>query len=226
MEYPIAPLLYIFCMKVSLVEIELQLKKRLQHPYKWYRKQNNTWDFYTNFIYSTLNWEDLIPKIIKTGVNNQLDKNEIFYYTINRWYNFWSALAIENLFTEIKGIEAISNSKSITTDFIFNGIEFDHKTSVFPKKFKKTLTEAQENERELIIWLYKNQSTQKRFHLENRLFVVVHQSDGEHWKLKAEISLLKEEIHNYVSNFSPSQLHSFNFTFKIKTLSDIIWVTR
>ena len=54
---------------------------------------------------------------------------------------------------------------------------FDHKTSVYPSAFKKTLEYAKEHREELIDWLYENQSKQQRFHMKNRLFVVVFSSD-------------------------------------------------
>ena len=213
-------------MKINLSEIETELKKRHQYPYRWFRKQNDIWDGYTNFIYKTHSWEDLIPKIAAIVKEYQLDKKELFYYAINRWYNFWSAMAVEHIFSNCKGIVPEQNSKNKLVDFTLQGISFDHKTSVFPKHFQNDLVNAQENKRELISWLYKNQSTQQRQHFKNRLFIIVHKIDGEHWKLKAEPKLLEKEIENYMSNFKPSQLQKFIFTAPTETFSDIIWVSR
>ena len=52
---------------------------------------------------------------------------------------------------------------------------------------------AKNNPAELIQWLYSNQSQEGRKHLKNRLFLVLVDKNKEHWKLKAEISLLKKE---------------------------------
>jgi len=213
-------------MKIIQKDIELELKQRHQYPYKWYRKQNDIWDAHTNFIYNTPKWEDLISKIAALVKEHQLDKKELFYYAINRWYNFWSAMVVENIFSNCNEIISHPNSKNRTIDFTLQKIPFDHKTSVFPKHLKNDLLYAQTNKRELIEWLYKNQSSQKRHHFKNRLFVIVHNKKGEHWKLKAEIKLLEKEIKNYVSNFKSTQLQKFIFTPNKETLSDIIWVTR
>ena len=94
------------------------------------------------------------------------------------------------------------------------------------KHLRNDLIRAQSRKEQLIEWFYKNQSEQNRHHLSNRLFIVVYDSNEEHWKLKAELNLLKREIQKYTTHFSPSQLHSFTFAEDTKTLSDIIWVER
>jgi hypothetical protein len=76
----------------------------------------------------------------------------------------------------------------------------------------------------LIVWLYKNQSSQQRHHFKNRLFIVVYDQKGAHWKLKAELSLLKTTIEKFVADFRPEQLHSFSIGGR-KFLSDVIWVS-
>jgi len=54
----------------------------------------------------------------------------------------------------------------------------------------------------------------------------VHNKNDDHWNLKAELELIKTEIHNYVAKFSVEQLYSFIFEEGQKTYSDIIWVTK
>jgi len=213
-------------MNIDLEEIEAQLKHRLKYPYNWYRKQNNSWDGYTYFIYQTPTWEALIPKMAAVVEKENLDKKELFYYAINRWYNFWSAMAVEHIFSTCNGIVPEKNSKNRLVDFKLQGVAFDHKTSVFPKGFNKSFEYAKKNPRELIEWLYKNQSLQQRHHLKNRLFVIVYDKTGEHWKLKSEINLLGKEIKNYVSNFTPHLLQKFIFTSQTETFSDIIWIEK
>jgi len=213
-------------MNINLEEIEIQLKNRLQYPYNWYRKQNNIWDSYTNFIYNTPTWEALIPQMAAVVEKENLDKKELFYYAINRWYNFWSAMAVEHIFSTCDGIVPENNSKNRLVDFALQGVSFDHKTSVFPKGFNQTIEYAKKNPRELIEWLYKNQSIQQRHHLKNRLFIVVYDKKGAHWQLKSEINLLEKEIKNYVSNFTLHQLQKFIFTSQTETFSDIIWIEK
>lgn len=213
-------------MKHSLVNIEYELKKRWDYQYVWRRKQNNVWDGYTNYIYNILHWEELIPKIAATAATHKLNKHEIFYYAINRWYNFWSAQAVEHIFNQSKQVVAVTNEKDKNKDFFIDNLPFDHKTSVFPKGFNASCSYAQQHKRELIAWLYKHQSNQQRHHLKNRLFVMVFDAKGEHWKLKAEIALLKIAIEKYMQGFKVSQLEPFTFVGQTTTYSDIIWVTR
>lgn len=212
-------------MNFSVEKIETELKKRLKYPYQWGKKQNDTWDAYTKFVYETLSWEALLPKMAEAVEKHNLDKRSLFNYTINRWFNFWSAVAVEAIFNQSKLVQK-AEIKNSEVDFYIHKIPFDHKTSIFPKRFQKSFKEAQENERELIVWLYKNQSKQQRFHLKNRLFIVVYNTDGEHWKLKAYINLLKNAIENYLTSFTLQNLHSLTFANGQHALSDIIWVSK
>ena len=70
-------------------------------------------------------------------------------------------------------ISPTKNPKDRLVDFKIHDIPFDHKTTVFPKQFQKSIHYAKTHEEELITWLYDNQSTQQRHHLKNRLFIVV-----------------------------------------------------
>ena len=211
---------------LELGNIEIELKKRLPYHYVWGQKQNDLWDNYTNFIYKTQTWEALIEKIKIVIVEKHLNKRQAFNYAANRWFNFWSAQAVEQIFIEIEGIEPVTETKDSEKDFYLFTIPFDHKTSVFPKQFEKSFEYTQNHKPELIEWFYKHQSTQKRFHHKNRLFIVVYAKNGEHWKLKAEITLLENAIEKYVAAFKPEQLHSFTFADEQTTLSDIIWVSK
>lgn len=217
---------FINIMIKRLLNIEKELKNRWHYPYKWYRKQNDVWDNHTNFIYTISNWEELIQAIASVVQSKNLDKKETFYYAVNRWYNFWSALAVEEIFCALPGVLPSKNNKNRLIDFSIKSIPFDHKTSVFPKGFSKGIDFAQANPKQLINWLYNNQSSQKRHHNANRLFIIVHSEKGDHWKLKAEISILHQAISNYVATFDAGQLTSMKFSDNSTALSDIIWVTR
>ena len=203
---------------MDLARVERELKKRLPYQYRWGRKQSNSWDNDTNFIYKTYTFETLLKR---TENFDQALKD----YALNRWYNFWSAMAAEDIFASHSNVVANKNSYDKLVDFTINNIPFDHKTSVFPKGFNQSYEYARNNEKELIQWLYDNQSQQGRKHLENRLFIIMFDTTNQHWKMKAEISLLKEEIDQYVENFSESNLKIFDFG-KGKVFSDILWIRR
>lgn len=63
------------------------------------------------------------------------------------------------------------------------------------------------NKKELISWLYKNQSQQRRKHLDNRIFVITYDSKtSQHWKLKSDLQALNDIINNYLDNYSKNNL--------------------
>jgi len=212
-------------MNVNLNQIETELKKRLTYPYEWGRKQNDQFDKLTNFIYRTFLFDDVIKEINRKFKNDQ-DRKNISNYALNRWFNFWSAQAAEKIFCSLPNVKPALDSKDRLVDFTIDGVTFDHKTSVFPKNFPYQIKEAVKKTDELIKWLYKNQSQQQRKHLKNRLFVVLYSPDGEHWKLKAEISWLKDRIEKYMEGFNPNYLFKFNFEKEYTTLADVIWVVK
>lgn len=210
----------------ELARIEKQLRQRLKYPYEWGRKQNDVWDKYSSFIYNTRDWEELFEKSKAEAEKNLLNPEEFFNYSANRWFNFWSAVAVEKIFTGMPGIVPNYIRGDKLVDFNFFGIEFDHKTSVFPKGFPGSLKYAQQHQEKLITWLYQNQSSQQRHHYGNRLFLLVYAEGGNHWKLKAEISWLKAVIEEYVANFNLSQLKRLEFHPGKETFSDIIWAVK
>lgn len=206
--------------------LEKELKKRLKFEYNWGRKQTNKLDVETNFIYK-INTFDAVLSEIEASFKNSLNFTELKNYALNRWFNFWSAKGVEAIFCEHKNVHPHQNSKDRYTDFFINSIPFDHKTTVFPTGFKKSIPYAIEHKRELINWLYKNQSQQQRKHLKNRLFVVLidFNEQNEHWKLKAEILWLQKIISTYLSTFTEDKLETFYFQNNI-VKSDIIWAIK
>jgi len=212
-------------MDSSLINIERELKKRLSYPYKWGRKQNNEFDRLTNFVYRISVFEEVL-KEIERRFKKDKEHSNISNYALNRWYNFWSAQAVEKIFCSLPNVKPALDSKDRLVDFTIDGVKFDHKTSIFPKNFPYKIDEAIKKTNELILWLYKNQSQQQRKHLKNRLFIVLYSSDGEHWKLKSEISWLKERIEKYMQGFNPHYLLKFSLEKNQATLSDVIWAIR
>ena len=212
-------------MQIELKTIESELKKRLSYPYKWGRKQNDYFDNLTNFVYHISNFDEVINEI-ETKFKNDKEHQNISNYALNRWYNFWSAQAVEKIFCSLPNVKPALDEKDRLVDFTINGVKFDHKTSIFPKGFPYDINEAIKKTDELIKWLYKNQSQQQRKHLKNRLFIVLYSSTGEHWKLKSEILWLKERIEKYMIGFNPDYLLKFNFEKDSQTISDVIWAIR
>ncbi|MDP3314276.1 hypothetical protein [Lutibacter sp.] len=206
--------------------LENELKNRHSIPYNWGVKQQNKLDSLTNFIYKTPELSDVLNII-----NLQFSKHPKFdilrNYSLNRWYNFWSAKGIETYFSEHNGVTIHPNKFNKFIDFYINTIPFDHKTTIFPKGFKKSLPYAIEHKQELINWLYANQSLEQREHYNNRLFIVLYNSENndEHWKLKAELSWIFKKITTYLINFDPSKLCCFSNNGN-NIYADIIWAIK
>jgi hypothetical protein len=212
-------------MDIDILQIEKELKKRLVYPYKWGRKQNDKFDRLTNFVYRISSFEEVL-KEIENKFRSDKEHQNISNYALNRWFNFWSAQAVEKIFCSLPNVKPALDEKDRLVDFSIDGVTFDHKTSIFPKNFPCPIEEAIKKTDELIIWLYKNQSQQQRKHLKNRLFIVLYSADGDHWKLKAEISWLKERIEKYMEGFNPHFLLKFSLEKNHDTISDVIWAIR
>lgn len=207
---------------ISIKQIEEQLHKRLSYPYKWDRRQNDSFDERTNFIYNIVCFDELLTHTTARFANDP-QRETIFNYTLNRWYNFWSARAVEAIFCSLDRVKPAPQRNDRFADFSIDGTVFDHKTTVFPKNYAKSFTQAQQQPRDLIAWLYANQSQEQRKHLKNRLFIVLYAQDGEHWKLKAQITWLRKHIQLYVADFDVQRMPRLTFEDSSTALSDVIW---
>jgi hypothetical protein len=203
---------------LDLKNIHQELQKRLRYPYHWGgRMQFDAWDAQTKFIYYTASFDELYQKSI--GFDPDL-KN----YALNRWYNFWSAKAVEHFFCLHQRVKPNENPYDKTVDFFIDNIPFDHKTSVFPKGFNKKIIEAKSIENDLITWLYKNQSQQGRKHYKNRIFILLYDHNSQdHWKLKANLPAIATAINKFLT----TKTHWQQITIEGHSLqSKIIWVEK
>jgi len=208
--------------KPDLVTIESELKKRTQYKYIWERTQNDTFDRLTHFIYDIKQFDKLICHIQNQFHNNPKQK-EIGNYAVNRWYNFHSAMAIEEIFCSFSQVRKFEVEKDKYCDFYIHDIPFDHKTSVFPKNIPWSKKWCKQNPALLARWLYDNQSSEQRHHLSNRIFLMLYSKSSAHWKLKAELTYLSRIIHQYMDSFNPGQLIKINYPNKTTILTDLIW---
>lgn len=93
------------------------------------------------------------------------------------------------------------------------------------------IAEAVQQPRELLLWLYEQQGTQ-RFDASNRLFLIVVDSNfiEQSWKIKRDHTLLKKEIDKYLYNrsFNKDELlleWSFDGK-KYQSYSDVLFVIK
>jgi len=203
--------------KVDIDFLESELKKRLAYPYIWHSVQFDLWDSKTKFIYNTPVFEDVMKQI------DMLDNQKIKDYAMIRWYNYWSAKAVEQMFANHNGVEYNRNDHNRKVDFIINGYEFDHKTSVFPKRIDKDISFCLNNKKYLIEWLYNNQSKGSRKHYGNKIFLVLYKTNGEHWRLKAELKKIKNVVDSFFLDMNVNKFTKLNINNKT-IVSDIIWV--
>ena len=203
---------------IDIVALEAELKKRLAHPATpWDRRQNDVWDKATNFIYRTATWDalrDAVRSLKPAGLRN---------YAINRWFNFWSAVGVETIFTRQSGVTP-GPYKHRLIDFSIAGLTFDHKTTVFPAAYFPGSLYAAAYPAHLAAWLYAHQSGEQRHHLGNRLFLVLYNFQGAHWRLRAELGLIRGQVETYVRNFDPARLITLQLTEDHTALTDIIWI--
>jgi hypothetical protein len=204
---------------------ERELKKRWVYPYRWRRVQNDRFDARTRFVYDIPAFDPLLAEIERRFADSE--QFEAFRdYALNRWYNYWSARAVEGVFCALEGVTPARNRRDRLVDFTLDGVRFDHKTSVFPRGFGHDLTYAVNHPAELITWLYRHQSRQQRQHFGNRLFLVLYTGDGAHWKLKAELTWLARVVRQYVAGFDADRVRHFNFVAGQETRADVIWAIR
>ncbi len=133
----------------------------------WTVRQNDHLDKETSFIYRSANLADLNSSFADKDLNLETRK-----YAIHRWRNFkrheaWLLLLLEEVQTT--SLPEFSYHKQV--DFFIETeserIPFDLKVTRFPRSASPQL-----RDRELAEWFYLNQSTEGRFHLGNRFFVV------------------------------------------------------
>lgn len=211
---------------LDIEAVEAELRKRLAYPYRWGGKQTDRLDQLTAFVYNIPQFGVLEERL--DALAGHADIDAIRRYAMNRWYNYWSAQAVEAMFCTLPGVRAEQNGKHKRIDFYIGDINFDLKTTVFPRGYRNSPQHAMEHPKELIYWLYDNQSREGRFHTDNRLFVVLlNRADAHaHWKLKTELGLIRREVKAYLGDFRPERLQELWFRQGGKALSDVIWVVQ
>jgi hypothetical protein len=212
-------------MAITLEARERELKKRFAHPYDWGQRQNDEWDAQTDFVYHIFGF-DALTKEIEARFGQDQHYKEMVSYGMNRWYNFWSAKAVEQIFASHPGVSAARDSSDRLREFRIGDLSFDHKTSTYPRGFNHDVDYGQKHPRELIEWFYTHQSQQRRKHFENRIFIVLYASDGQHWRLKAELSWLEGIIKPYLDTFDPAKLFHYKFEGKRETAADVLWALK
>lgn len=101
---------------------------------------------------------------------------------------------------------------------------------VLTKHKQKIIDKACKHPKELMKWLYENQSD-RLFGAENRLFLVLVDTKDmkQSWKMKRAFTLIEPTVNDYLDSFNAHSLKKINFKFNQKNYtsrSDIIFITK
>lgn len=174
------------------MNMEKELKK--VKKYIWGRRQDNSYDNKTRFIYKVKTYNELMSECDKRFKNDE----DLINYAICRFYNFYSHNGVADIFLKYSNVVAEKNKKHRTKDFQIDGVPFDLKLSVFPKR----LIGKAKTDKAICEWMYNNQSQQARKHHKNRLFVIVldEKNPAESWRLKSEFDLIEEKVNDFLDS--------------------------
>lgn len=136
-------------------------------PTSWSIRQRNSLDQATSFIYRSSSLAEVRRNCRAAGLNDETTS-----YALHRWKNFVRHDAwLDLLYERFPGCRPYENPRDRTRDLYVpvSGAEviFDLKVTRWPSRVAKDASLHA-----VATWMYANQSTQQRFHLDNRLFVV------------------------------------------------------
>ncbi len=192
----------------------------------WRRVQNDAWNRLSLFVYEALTLHQVEEKTYQVARQNQLPV-EFIDYAITRWYTQKTHDLTVELFCRHPRVKRWSNPRDRHVDFQLDGIPFDlkltHMSAARARQFP--LAALRVHPDPYILWLYREQSQQERFGLNNRLFVTCYDTEhpAESWKLKRDWQRLAEVIEAYLKQ--PTH-HALELQKGVKVISDLILVSR
>lgn len=182
------------------LKLFLQEHKNLKRQY-----QCDVADSWTEFIY-----ESKLYATFKARAGLELARHpyraELTEYAAWRWYNWRCSAAVEAMFCSFPGVRAEPNKKHPTIDFYIGGVPFDLKVTNLPNGL------APDKPRDVLNWFYKNQSRERRYSLNNRLFVALPCiGESEAWRLKANLVEIYSYVEEYMLKYSQNKLIRSHF---------------
>lgn len=173
----------------TLVRQELN---KLDHLPPWGRQQGDAWDRLSSFIYRVETLAGVRRQAQAVARAKQLGLAAFESYTVRRWYNHHTHDQILKIFCAHSDVRPEANRHNHQIDFYFRDIPFDLKISRFPRAYPESIEYAREHPRHLAEWQYQHQSNQSRYHLGNRLFIVLHNplQPDQTWQLRRDFETL------------------------------------
>ncbi len=204
---------------MDILKLQKELRKRYLLPHTWHYKYDAYLDAKSNFIYSNYNFDEIIEKTEKLS-------EDLRQYAINRWYNYWCDKGLYLIFTNHEIVTPNYNHYNEIETITIQEINFKIRSQVYPNQFARTLRYALLHKEELLYWLYRRIRKSNLHPLNNHIFVVFYQRDGDHWKLKAELYWLRNIIFNYLDHFDLQKVVRLNIQDNITNYADIIWCVK
>ncbi len=202
--------------KMDLIGLEKELQKRWVLPYNFNFKFDFNLEAKINFVYTVSDFDEVLRQI------GPLPES-LKQYAVNRWYNYWSNKGLNQIFSEHPDCEPVYNQYEEVEAVTIQNTLFRIKLHVFPNQFANTLRYALRHKEELIYWLYRKIKRHSIQEIPNQIFVILYQRDGEHWKLKAELSKLKEIVDNYLNEFDIHRTVRVHIIDNTVNYADTLW---
>lgn len=136
-------------------------------PLHWGRIQNNSFDDKIN-MFKIKTYEELEQAI---ATLDEMRQN----YLRRRWYLWQCSQCDEYLFYCNDNAEKNPNPYDKAYDVMFDQqLGFDIKGTVIPRNMRNDVYEVMNNQKDMVDFFYDEQSTGRRFDIQNRLFIVHH----------------------------------------------------
>jgi hypothetical protein len=166
----------------------------------WGRVQDDAWDGLSRFIYRVRSAGGAREQAERVAAEQGLDRADFVDYALRRWYCFWGARMAELLFQLHPGVEP-GPPRHHEIDFTIDGTPFDLKTSEVPRIFLGSINDLATNPGKLASWLYQHQSREGRYHVANRLFLVLVDADEPEsaWRLRGDVAALRRAIDRFLA---------------------------
>lgn len=203
-------------LNIDLTLLEEELRKRIALPEVWHYKYIPQYEEQIAFVYDSYKFDQIQSKL------NRLPR-EVKRYGLNRWYNFWSNQAILQIFALHPKVNRKISEENSQDLFTIQYTDFKIKSLVFPYSFSRTLRYAISHKEELVYWLYRKFIHRPHQQGHNAIFIIFYHRNGEHWKLKAQLSGLKRTVHSYLDNFDLYRLLRIHFPDNRFFYTDVLW---
>jgi hypothetical protein len=231
----------VFQKPTTPADVQHELLKVRRLP-PWGRVQDDRWDQASHFIYSIRTLAALRRETKRVAAETGSPLREFGQYVIRRWYNFHTHQAALDIILAHPRTRPEPDPFHHSVDFYLDDLGFDLKLTSLPRNFAQgglaasaartpasVLAYAQANPGELAGWLYAHQSSQRRFHAANRLFVVLYDvADPQRtWELRRDFERLQQAIHDFLD-----QPHLVRVAFtdregqRYQPIAGVIFITR